>query len=154
MNHIKEQQELIKSQISNSYNNLEKGGEGSRGGKIIGHTSTGKPIYKTHSNDPRSRVEELHDDFTPTEHREAKVLHRKLKNEGEKKGDFSDWHNHNHGEWAHNSLHHDKGVVEAGGMITYPSGRPMHGSDINYKVMLDRDENGKLKPLKTRAIPV
>lgn len=27
------------------HNQLEKGGEGSRGGKIIGHTSMGKPIY-------------------------------------------------------------------------------------------------------------
>jgi len=26
---------------------LRKGGEGSRGGKIIGHTKSGKPIYKT-----------------------------------------------------------------------------------------------------------
>jgi len=26
---------------------LEKGGEGSRGGKVIGHTQSGKPIYET-----------------------------------------------------------------------------------------------------------
>jgi len=28
---------------------LEKGGEGSRGGKIIGHTKSGKPVYETHN---------------------------------------------------------------------------------------------------------
>lgn len=29
-------------------NDLEKGGEGSKGGKIIGHTKTGKPVYAGH----------------------------------------------------------------------------------------------------------
>ena len=33
--------EIIKAQIDI----LEKGGEGSKGGKIIGHTQSGKPIY-------------------------------------------------------------------------------------------------------------
>lgn len=30
------------------FDEIEKGGEGSRGGKIIGHTKSGKPIYEDH----------------------------------------------------------------------------------------------------------
>lgn len=39
-------------------------GPGSRGGRIIGHTSTGKPVY-ANANHP------AHAGFTPAEHREA-----------------------------------------------------------------------------------
>jgi len=46
-------------------------GEGSRGGKVVGHTSTGKPIYESHSHPS-------HADFTKDEHREAGRLHDKL----------------------------------------------------------------------------
>jgi hypothetical protein len=31
---------------------LEKGGEGSKGGKVIGHTKSGRPIYSHKSNYP------------------------------------------------------------------------------------------------------
>jgi len=48
---------------------LEKGGEGSRGGHIIGHTSTDKPIYE-------GTAHHLHADFTPNEHREAIEVHK------------------------------------------------------------------------------
>ena len=44
-------------------------GEGSRGGKIIGHTSSGKPIYMNH-NHPS------HGNFTKEEHGQAAVKHR------------------------------------------------------------------------------
>ena len=47
---------------------IEKAGEGSRGGKIIGHTSRGKPIYES-ANHPG------HKDFTPAEHFEAGSQH-------------------------------------------------------------------------------
>lgn len=41
-------QSRIKNNIFKSFqeNDLEKGGEGSRGGKVIGHTKSGKPIYE------------------------------------------------------------------------------------------------------------
>jgi len=47
-------------------NDLEKA-EGSRGGKVIGHTKSGKPIYQ-------SAVPDLHKDFTRGEHKEANDL--------------------------------------------------------------------------------
>jgi hypothetical protein len=49
---------------------LSKGGEGSRGGKIIGHTKSGKPIYATNARNIK------HKEFNPSEHREAAVKNR------------------------------------------------------------------------------
>ena len=49
--------------------------EGSRGGKIIGHTSSGKPIYMTKTSVRRSL---RHFEFTPKEHREAAEQHRDI----------------------------------------------------------------------------
>ena len=48
-----------------------KGGEGSRGGNVIGHTSSGKPIYARpdHSS---------HEQFTHKDHGDAEDLHEKL----------------------------------------------------------------------------
>lgn len=43
-------------------------GEGSRGGHIIGHTSSGKPIYSTHGH-------AAHKEFTPAEHNTAGAMH-------------------------------------------------------------------------------
>jgi len=58
-------------------NNFEKGGEGSRGGQIIGHTTTGKPIYAGHNSH-----------LTTSEHTEARnklhhFEHRHFKNKKE-----------------------------------------------------------------------
>jgi hypothetical protein len=47
---------------------LEKGGEGSRGGKVIGHTKSGKPIYDTFSHPE-------HANFSKEDHRDAQYLH-------------------------------------------------------------------------------
>jgi len=46
-NHILKRRQEISQNISKSYNQdfLEKSGEGSRGGKVIGHDKKGKPIY-------------------------------------------------------------------------------------------------------------
>lgn len=48
-----------------------KGGEGSKGGKVIGHTKSGKPIYDTFSHSS-------HASFTKQDHRDASALHQKL----------------------------------------------------------------------------
>lgn len=53
-----------------AYNTIEKGGEGSRGGKIIGHTKSGKPIYDTYSH-------EGHKDFSVNDHEDAFIAHSK-----------------------------------------------------------------------------
>ncbi len=46
----------------------DAGGEGSRGGKIVGHTSGGKPIYDSHGHPD-------HADFTAKDHEEASKVH-------------------------------------------------------------------------------
>jgi hypothetical protein len=38
---------------------LEKGGEGSRGGKVVGHTKSGKPVYENKEGDDNDR-DKLH----------------------------------------------------------------------------------------------
>lgn len=43
-------------------------GEGTRGGKVIGHTSSGKPIYESHGHPS-------HKEFTKAEHQEAAGVH-------------------------------------------------------------------------------
>jgi len=48
---------------------LEKGGEGSKGGKIIGHTRSGKPIYDTYGHS-------AHRDFTAQDHKDASIVNK------------------------------------------------------------------------------
>ena len=48
--------------------------EGSRGGKIIGHTKSGKPIYFQHGHPS-------HGSFTEGDHREAQELHMRKGNQ-------------------------------------------------------------------------
>ncbi len=72
-------------------------GEGSRGGVVIGHTSTGKPIYK-HNRAPgvsettksnfellRQKHKELHKKFTTKDHIESAQLHEQLAKNAMKK---------------------------------------------------------------------
>lgn len=54
-----------------SENDIEKGGEGSRGGKIIGHTESGKPIYENHDHP-------AHKNFTSNDHTDAVYAHVNL----------------------------------------------------------------------------
>ena len=57
---------------------VDAGGEGSRGGRIIGRTSGGKPIYENH-NHPG------HGNFSAGEHSKAEQIHRELHDEKVKK---------------------------------------------------------------------
>ena len=49
-----------------------KGGEGSKGGNIIGHTRSGKPIYDSYNH-------EGHKEFNAEDHRDAGKLHQHLR---------------------------------------------------------------------------
>ena len=57
---------------------VDQGGEGSRGGKIIGRTKSGKPIYESHGHPS-------HKDFTSQDHSKAAGIHRNLAEEANKK---------------------------------------------------------------------
>lgn len=75
---LQAQNRLRESNISKGFvstgldDHLEKGlkGEGSRGGKIIGHTKSGKPIYNTANH-------LKHKDFSKEDHMEAAGIHHK-----------------------------------------------------------------------------
>jgi hypothetical protein len=54
----------------NEHGDIKKGGEGSQGGKIIGHTKSGKPIYESF-NHPS------HSNFTTRDHEDAGTVHQK-----------------------------------------------------------------------------
>lgn len=69
-NHIFEHQQLIKSQIADTY--LQKGGEGSKGGKVIGHTKSGKPIYA------HNGFNASHANFSHADHTEAAATNRNV----------------------------------------------------------------------------
>jgi hypothetical protein len=64
--------ELIKK--SEDTNDIEKGGEGSKGGKVIGHTKSGKPIYENH-NHPS------HKEFNSQDDKDAAEAHNKFVDE-------------------------------------------------------------------------
>lgn len=54
----------LADQLGFSSEEIEKGGEGSRGGKIIGHTKSGKPVYEKLS-------DSRHDNFTKEDRQDA-----------------------------------------------------------------------------------
>lgn len=61
-----------KSEVFTAINDLIKSkGEGSRGGKVIGHTRSGKPIYENH-NHPS------HKDFSEEDHHDASIENQRL----------------------------------------------------------------------------
>ena len=60
---------------------LVKGGEGSRGGKVIGYTKSGKPIYDSHDHPS-------HQNFTGGEHEEAANIHHNLKTDAMKNNGY------------------------------------------------------------------
>lgn len=67
---------------------IEKGGgEGSRGGKVIGHTRSGKPIYANkHANE--------YSDFTHNDHIDAAYIHNELTKTGSGKQGNTEKHQH------------------------------------------------------------
>lgn len=59
---------------------LQKAGAGSRGGKVIGYTSSGKPIYENFNHSE-------HKNFTASEHYEASKAHGKIAMQHSEAGD-------------------------------------------------------------------
>jgi len=67
--------------IKKSFENLfEKGGEGSRGGKVIGHTKTGKPVYETGKKGDHA----VYKNFSKEDHEDAGKLHKQKSEEYQK----------------------------------------------------------------------
>lgn len=68
---------------------IKKGGEGSRGGKVIGHTKSGKPIYENLKADS-----EEYSDFSIRDHQDASDLHDKKSVKHYNKDDKEKWKHH------------------------------------------------------------
>ena len=82
--HVIDRRNQIKDNIYKSYHalpaenqieksdesDLEKGGEGSRGGQVIGHTESGKPVYAS------KPFVSTHNSWTRKEHYDAADIHR------------------------------------------------------------------------------
>lgn len=66
----KQQSEKIRSCYESE--NLEKGGEGSRGGKIVGYTKSGKPIYEGRG------TAKKYESFTKQDHHDAVDHHSNI----------------------------------------------------------------------------
>lgn len=68
---ITDRSEALRFALSEAGIEIEKsGGEGSKGGKVIGHTKSGKPIYATNA------MNHKHSDFTSEDHKEAAEKNR------------------------------------------------------------------------------
>lgn len=77
-NHINDARKEQNARIAGLYgdiqksqeNDLEKGGEGSKGGKVIGHTKSGKPIYED-----KKANDKVYKDFDKQDHLDAHSAH-------------------------------------------------------------------------------
>lgn len=69
MNEFERRQAAKISALYGVVDTLQKGGEGSRGGRVIGRTRSGNPIYDSHGH-------ESHKNFTPEDHRDAIKAHK------------------------------------------------------------------------------
>lgn len=65
------------------FGELEKGGEGSKGGKVIGHTKSGKPIYDR-------KVVRLYHNYSKKDHEDAKEFHKQRDEYVD--ADYHEWH--------------------------------------------------------------
>lgn len=86
----------------NDIKNVLNKAEGSRGGHVIGHTKSGKPIYSNNSHPD-------HDNFTSEEHREAAEHHRRKvgdMNDNIRNADKTDYSTRNH--YREKRAHHRK----------------------------------------------
>ena len=63
-----EEEEKKKKTVMLMRPRADAGGEGTRGGKVIGHTSSGRAIYESHSHPSHAK-------FTSKDHEEARDLH-------------------------------------------------------------------------------
>lgn len=69
-NYLQDMENKTRVTVGEARQILEKGGEGSRGGKVIGHTKSGKAIYEYANH-------EEHSAFTKQDHQDAMNIHEK-----------------------------------------------------------------------------
>jgi len=82
---------------------IEKAGEGSRGGRVIGHTKSGKPIYANANH-------ASHKSFTVKDHADAVKAHMKESDKHAKHLSADDIENNDEGELSNKQIHHKRMV--------------------------------------------
>lgn len=110
----------------NQLETFEKGGEGSKGGKVIGHTRSGKPIYASKSGDHKDYKE-----YSEEDHKDAYVQHvRRAEQHGYQRGadNLSKEQRHRKTADSHSQLHEGhkhwnredlRGAIEHDGRFKY-----------------------------------
>jgi hypothetical protein len=97
------------------------GGEGSRGGNVIGHTSSGRPIYG-------NALHVSHATFNAAEHREAARLHDEEKRKKRQAGDRAQAKHHGKQWAAHTLAARREGLAKA----KYTRREPKPGGGYRY----------------------
>lgn len=94
--------QLLYDKAIEQLDNIVKGGEGSKGGKIIGHTKSGKPIY-----DIKPGTSKKYKDFTKEDHLDAQRLHNSVNTKSGPQSEYSGYH---HADMAdsHSYMQHYK----------------------------------------------
>lgn len=123
----------MRKSLYNMIEDIQKSseGEGSRGGKVIGHTKSGKPIYESASSGKGTAEYQHHMKFTPQEHREARDLKEKM-------GDKAGAHSHN--------LHAEEGKVVG----HTKSGKAIHSTHHPSHKNFNHDEHDEARDLQTK----
>lgn len=98
---IKQNQENRRNTILKAFgedsDSIEKAGEGSRGGNVIGHTKSGKPIYSSqNAKNEKSYSSKDHDDAAYA-HLDKQVEHNKLSLKHKADKNKSDFHSNEAG---------------------------------------------------------
>ena len=107
---------------------LEKAkGEGSRGGKVIGHTRSGKPIYD-------EAHHKGHEKFTHSDHVDAYKAHKKIHNEYA--DDAKDWNKRSTSEGDHA----DYMAADAEGGARYHAKQAQKHSKAFDEIMADKED--------------
>jgi len=95
-----------------------EGGEGSRGGHVIGHTSGGKAIYEEHHHGDYDAIDEKTKNWGPRDHQEAAQFHENLAKKNLKNVDETPvgrqagtaYYGHNAAAIVHTALAYVKGT--------------------------------------------
>ena len=138
-NTFKSFEEQQKEKILKSYNGTEdliKGGEGSRGGKVIGHTRSGKPVYESHtsSHSDYRDFDEADHSWAAHFHEERAKLHRSTTAGGD--GNSEKYNHHSNIAIEHRKLQKEVHKKNGGGGMVdddserTPSRSVYHRDDI------------------------
>lgn len=147
---------MKKSEETEELEKAKKTGEGSRGGKIVGHTKSGKPIYEDHGNSAHADFDR-HDHMDAADHHRTKMGADDVQAEA-KEGNMKRLDNHAEQSMKH---HHDstqKFIAEmqedrkAKGKPVGKtrSGKDIHAGKTHAQVQRDRDST----PMGQKTPPV